>query len=135
MDMVYPPLEEIPGAQVYTVAEEMAPDSQIMLRVTGTDFDGNAVDKTVMLPLSNAETGADRLFDAGLELREEDGKVLIDNIVFGSAAERQQLDFDYEIASVQRETDRPAKHWMYLPALLLLGLVIGLQRRRARAAA
>lgn len=135
MDMIAPPFELVPGAQVVEIAETMEPDSQIALRVTGTDFDGNPVDKTVMLPMSAAEDGVTRLFDAGLELREEDGRILIDNVVFGSAAERQQLDFDYEIASVQREADRLPKHVMYIPALLLLGVVVVLQRRRARAAA
>ena len=104
-----------------------------MIQVQGQDLEGNDVDKVVMLPISDAATGADRMFDAGLELREEDGKLLIDNVVFGSAAEKQKLDFDWEVVTVQREADRPAKHWMYLPAFALLVLVIMLQRRRARA--
>ena len=30
--------------------------------------------------------------------------------------------------------DQPSKYWMYIPALLLLGLVVFLQRRRNRTA-
>jgi len=131
MDMIYAPLVSVPGAEVFQVAEELDPNSQIMIQVKGQDLEGNDIDKVVMLRMSEAATGVERLFDAGLELREEDGRVLIDNVVFGTAAEKQKLDFDWEIVTVQKDADRPAKHWMYIPALLLLGLVIVLQRRRA----
>jgi len=33
---------------------------------------------------------------------------------------------------VEVESDRPAKEWVYLPALLLLGGLIAIQRARAR---
>ncbi len=66
-------------------------------------------------------------------MREEDGKLLIDNIVFGSTAEKQKLDFDWEIADVQVPADRPSKQWFWIPALLLLFAVWKSQtRRRAR---
>jgi hypothetical protein len=57
---------------------------------------------------------------AGLELREEDGKFLIDNLVFGGAAEKQKLDFDWEVVDVQQRADTPDKRWFYIPAILLL---------------
>ena len=89
------------------------------------------VDKVVMLPLGAAAAGKERLATAaGLELREEDGKLLVDNLVFGGPAERQQIDFDWEVADIQRKTDRPSKQWFFLPALGLLGLVVVAQRRR-----
>ena len=77
-------------------------------------------------------SGEARLAEAGVELRFEDDKVLIDNIVFGSAAEKAGLDFDWEIAEIKIEADRPAKEWMFIPAGLLLGLVVLLQRGRRR---
>jgi len=45
-------------------------------------------------------------------------------------AQKAGIDFYWKILSVQVPTDQPAKQWMFLPALLLLGSVIGLQRRR-----
>jgi hypothetical protein len=39
-------------------------------------------------------------------------------------------DEPVEIVTVQTETERMPKEIFYIPALLLLGLVIGLQRRR-----
>lgn len=133
MDMIKAPLEEFPAAGIYEIAEGMAPKSQIMLRVTGVDFNGGDVDRTVMLPLGAAGPGVERILAAGLELREEDGRMLIENIGFASPAERQKLDFDWEIVSVRRPADRPPKQLLYIPGLALLGVVTALQRRRARA--
>jgi len=133
-DMVYPPLQSVPGAQVMAVATAAAENAQLRVRVVGEDLEGNPVDKVVMLPMGAQGAGEARLAEAGLELREEDGKMLIDNVVFGSAAEKQKLDFDWQIASIEQPADRPPKQLMYLPALLLLALVYAMQRMRRRTA-
>ena len=130
MDQIYPPLESVSATNIYEVAEKMPVDAQIRIRVMGEDIEGREIDKVVMLPLGAAGSGKDRLFEAGLELLIDDGKVIVDNVVFGSTAERQKIDFDFEIASVEVEADRPAKQWFYLPALIVLGLIIMLQRGR-----
>jgi TRAP-type uncharacterized transport system fused permease subunit len=130
MDEIAPPLESAPAVSIYEVAGAMPEDAQIRIRVMGEDIEGREIDKVVMLPLGAAGSGKDRLFEAGLELLIEDGKVIVDNVVFGSTAERQKIDFDFEIASVQVKADRPPKQLFYIPALLLLGLIVMLQRRR-----
>jgi Domain of unknown function (DUF3394) len=56
--------------------------------------------------------------------------MIIDLIQFGSAAERAGLDFDFEITSVLVTNDRPPQELVWIPALLLLGLIVWLQRRR-----
>jgi len=133
MDQIYPPLESKPASEIYDIAEMMPVDSQIRIHVVGEDLEGRVIDKTVMLPLRAAGSGEDRIFEAGLELIVDDGKTIVDNVVFGSAAEKQRIDFDFEIVSVEVKTDRPLKQWFYLPALFLLGLIIMLQRRRREA--
>ncbi len=130
MDQIYAPLESVSATNIYEVAEKMPVGAQIRIRVMGEDIEGREIDKVVMLPLGAAGSGKDRLFEAGLELLIADGKVIVDNVVFGSTAERQKIDFDFEIASVEVEADRPAKQWFYLPALIVLGLIIMLQRGR-----
>ncbi|MHA1152390.1 MAG: DUF3394 domain-containing protein, partial [Alphaproteobacteria bacterium] len=118
------------ATDIYKVAGAMPEDAQIRVQVVGEDIEGRSVDKVVMLPLGAPGEGKDRLFEAGLELLIEDGKVIVDNVVFGSTAERQKIDFDYEIASVQVTADRPPKQLFYIPGLLLLGMIVVLQRRR-----
>jgi len=56
--------------------------------------------------------------------------LIVDNVVFGSNAERQKIDFDYEIASVQSKSDRPPKQLFYIPAILLFFFIVMIQRRR-----
>ncbi|MBT6093663.1 MAG: TRAP transporter permease [Rhodospirillaceae bacterium] len=130
MDKVYPPLQAVPAVQVYQAAEGLPAGAQIQVRVKGLDLNDNEVDKVVMLPVGDAKTGKERILKAGLELRRDGDKMIVDNVVFGSAAEKQKIDLDWEIAGVLKKADRPSKQWMYIPAILLLGLIILLQRRR-----
>ena len=130
MDMIYPPLQSVPATEIYKVAESMPENAQIRVRVVGEDLEERKVDKIVMLPLGAKGDGKERLMSAGLELRFEDGKAFVENIVFGSTAERQKIDFDYEIPSVETKADRPPRQLFYIPALALLGIIIMLQRRR-----
>jgi hypothetical protein len=113
------------------VVEKLPENTQVRVHVVGETLEGKAVDKVVMLPVGAAGDGKSRLAEsAGLELREEEGKMIIDNIVFGSTAERQKLDFDWEVADVQVKADRPAKHWFYIPAILVLIIIWKSQTRR-----
>jgi len=83
------------------------------------------------LPVGKTGDGKDRLrIAAGLELREEGGKIFVDNIVFGSAADKQKIDYDWEIVDVQKKADTPNKRWFYIPAILLLILVWKIQASR-----
>ena len=61
----------------------------------------------------------------------------LDEPMFGTAAAEALLDFDFyddenpvQLASVQIAQDRLPEQVFYIPALLLLGVVILLQRRR-----
>lgn len=133
MDMIHPPLAKVDASEIYEVVAAMPVNSLVRVHVIGETLEGDPVDKVVMLPLGAAGSGAERLATAaGLELREEDGKLLVDNLTFGGAAERQQIDFDWEIADIQIKADRPPKQWFFLPALALLGVIVLLQRRRKR---
>ncbi len=136
MDKIYPPLNEVKASTIYEVTDALPDNAQIRVQVKGETIEGKAVDKVVMLPVGSKSDGdgkARLAIAAGLELREEEGKLIIDNLVFGGVAEKQKLDFDWEIASVKIEnTDRPSKQWFYLIALALLALVWFTQKGRIR---
>ena len=71
--------------------------------------------------------------NAGIAVREEDDKILIDTLTFGGPAEAAGLDLDWEILALQEpDNSRPPKQIFWLPALALLALIIFLQRRRIR---
>ena len=129
-DMVYEPLANLPANEIVQIAEKTPAGQSLRMEVAGENLDGNFIQKTILLPLAEAGSGQERLTKAGLEIREEEGKVLTDNVVFGSSAQDAGLDLDWEIKSLQIENDRPPKHIMFIPAFLLLGLVGFLQKRR-----
>jgi TRAP transporter 4TM/12TM fusion protein len=129
-DMVFPPLTEEPAAKLVQLVGDMEPGAQLRIMLKGEKMDGSEFTKTVMLPVGDAKTGAERLAAIGIETRNEEGKTLIDNVVFSSPAEKVGIDFDQEILSIQMPSKRPSKQLMFIPALLLYALVWFVQRGR-----
>lgn len=135
-DEIYPSTNIVEVEQILALAEQAPENGALRMRVAGENLDGRFIEKTVDLPMRQAGDGAARLAQAGLEVRVEDGKVMTDNVVFGSDAQAVGLDFDWEIVNLQVEADRPPKQLMFIPAFLLLGMIAWLQnRRKLRAAA
>jgi len=130
MDMIVAPVEMRPAAEIVAIAEAQPPDAILRVRMAGETIDGDFVTKFVPLPLGPAGPGAERLAHGGIEVRKQDGKTLVDNIIFGSAAEQAGVDFDWEILDIQMDAHQPPKQLIFIPALALLGLIVLLQRRR-----
>ena len=135
LDMIEPPFHLDEPARIVEIAGTAPDDGEIRINVEGEDLSsGQMVSKTVALPLGPTGDGATRLMEhAGIEVREEDGKVLIDNITFGSPAEEAKLDFDWEITAIEVAAERMPKQLFYIPALVLLVGIYLLQRRRLQA--
>jgi TRAP transporter 4TM/12TM fusion protein len=131
-DRIYPPLIEKPATELVQILDNLEPGSQLRLEVKGERMSGEEYTMTVMLPVGNEPTGAERLSAIGIETIQEDGKVIVDMVGFSSPAERANIDFDQEILSIQMPTERPNKEYMFLPALLLLVLIWFIQRGRTR---
>jgi len=132
MDQLYPPLKLAQAASVMEIAEGMPDGASIRLMMEGETLEGNQVAVSVELPLGLAGPGSERLESAGLELREEEGRILVDNVIWNSAAQLAKIDFDWEIKAIELPLEQPEKYWMYLPALILLGGIISVQKRRRK---
>ncbi|MDH3702407.1 MAG: TRAP transporter permease [Alphaproteobacteria bacterium] len=130
MDMIYPPFLDRPAAELAAAADATPAGENLRLRINGKDEVGNERSWVVVLKVGAEKTGAEKVKGMGLTLRTDDGKVLIDEVAFNSAAKTAGLDWDQEIAKVQQPIDTPTKYLVYIPALLLLGLLVLLQRRR-----
>jgi TRAP transporter 4TM/12TM fusion protein len=130
-DMIFPPLKEEPSAKLEQMVQGMDPGSQLIIEVKGEDLKGEAYTKTLMLNVGDEPTGAERLTAIGLETRTEDGKILVDNVVFSSAAEKAGIDFDQEILNIKVPTKRMPKQIMFIPAIILLALIWFIQRGRS----
>lgn len=129
-DEIYPEYTSRPPAELVQVADSLPRGSQLILRIMGENFAGDEFTSTVMLRVTDGTSGAEKLAAIGLETREEEGRVVVDNVMFGSAAEKANLDFDQEILSVQVENPRPPKQLMFIPALLLIACIWLAQKRR-----
>jgi TRAP transporter 4TM/12TM fusion protein len=132
MDMVAPPFETLPPAQIAEALGNAKVGDEVRLTVNGLNSVGDPVTFTAILPVAEGETGEDRLFNAGIETLVDGDKVMIDNVAFDSPAQKAGLDWDQEIVEVLAPASQPTKYLMFLPALLLLALVVFLQRGRAR---
>ncbi|MBA1276416.1 MULTISPECIES: TRAP transporter permease [Pseudomonadaceae] len=130
MDIVHDPYRDIPPAQLVQALEAVDEDSQLRLRIRGEDAVGDAREFSLLVAIPNGATGEEKLEKLGLMTYEQDGKVLVDSVTFGSPAAELGLEFDQEILAVRAPTDRWAKEWMWLPGLALFGLVVWMQRRR-----
>jgi len=131
-DMIFPPLSEEPAAKLEKMVGDMEPGAQVRIQLKGEKMDGTEFTKTVMLPVGDEASGAERLEAIGLETRTENGAILIENVVFSSPAEKAGVDFDQEILNIQVPSDRPPKQLMFIPALALYALIFFVQRGRKR---
>jgi len=143
LDYASAPFEEQPGGQAIVLAEAMPEGATMRIRIVGPDFDD--VDKpnntSIILKLGDKADGETRLTNAGLQVLEEDGKVIIDGLTWDS--KHKQLDrlftmgdFDNPLVidKILLKRERLPKELFYIPAVLLLGLICMLQLGRQRKA-
>ncbi len=131
-DKIFPPLIEEPATKIVEYVGDMDPGSSLRMTVAGEKMNGKKFKKTLMLTVGDETTGAERLEGIGIETREEDGKVYIDNVVFGSIAEKSGIDFDQEILHLQIPSHRLPPELLYFPAVGLYALLYIIQARRRK---
>ncbi len=129
-DMIYPPFEEMPAAQMGPLIEQAPANSGKRLWIEGTNLDGKDIRKGVLLPLGPQGTVRERFSGAGVNVMAQGDELLITQVRFGSPAARLGMEQGFRIVSAEVPADRPAKEWVFVPALILLALVVAFQRRR-----
>ncbi|MDJ0629665.1 MAG: TRAP transporter permease [Rhodobacter sp.] len=134
LNQLQPEFETRPPDELYAMAQAGADDASLRVRLMGENLNGDLVDARYLLPLgASGADGPARLFDgAGIEFREEDGKLFVDNLNFGGPAEQLGIDFDWELVEIEVAANRMPKEIFYIPALLLVGAVYLLQMGRKR---
>jgi len=135
MDMVYAPYSEESPTEIAAAALATPVGEDLRLRVAGLNDLGDPIEFVAVLTIEDGVSGEERLENAGLMFREEGETLIIDDVSFGSAAETAGLDWDQEVLRVLRPVSQPSKYLMFIPALLLLALVVFLQRGRSMATA
>ena len=130
MDLLHDPYRDTAPAELVQTMGEVEAENTLRLRMEGEDAVGKLRRFTVLLPVPEGASGEDRLAKLGIQTYEQDGKILIDTVTFGSQAADLGLEMDQQILSVKAPTERWPKELMWLPGFLLFGAVVWLQRRR-----
>ncbi len=140
LDQVEAPYRQVPPAQIFEAAADRPEGSRLRVVVTGPDFDNpeQLRQVTLVAPLADGDDGALRLEEGSGLLVSIDGEQAVLEEPFPGTTFFEDLQgFDFygdppvTIAEVKVPADRMAKEIFYLPALVLLVLVVLLQRRRA----
>ncbi|OJH44210.1 TRAP transporter permease [Paracoccus sp. SM22M-07] len=129
-EYAFPSYQERPATEFVQALENSEVGEGLRLRISGLNEIGSPVEFVALLPVPEGETGQDRLEAAGIELLTDGDRVVIDNVAFDSPAQEAGLDWDQTILSVNAPVEAPSKYWIYIPAFLLLMLVVWAQRRR-----
>ncbi|MGQ4867675.1 TRAP transporter permease [Aeromonas caviae] len=130
MDLLHDPYRDTAPAELVQTMGQVEAESTLRLRMEGEDAVGKLRRFTVLLPVPSGVSGEDRLAKLGIQTYEQDGKILIDTVTFGSQVADLGLEMDQQILSVKAPTERWPKELMWLPGFLLFGAVVWLQRRR-----
>jgi len=141
LDQISPEFNIKSGAQALLLAESLPADAQMRVRITGPDFDDYETpnNTSIILKLGPKADGETRLTNAGLQIMQEDGKVIIDALTWDSKHKQLdqvftfgELDDPVIIDTVLMVNQRFAKEFFYIPALLLLALIMFLQLGREK---
>ncbi|SFG52766.1 TRAP transporter, 4TM/12TM fusion protein [Palleronia marisminoris] len=137
LNQVQPRFIEADPATFSEVLAEAPAESRLRLRISGPDFaTGNEAETTVSVIVPEGDAQA-RMDATGLMLRPGDNTAALEEPMFGTSLQESLSSFDFyaenpvRISQILASNDNrlPAQIF-YIPALLLLALVIWLQRRR-----
>ncbi|MEL6979503.1 MAG: TRAP transporter permease [Pseudomonadota bacterium] len=136
LNLLQDPFRTAEASQLETVLGEVEEGEQVRLLIRGPDFNTGDPAETTLVVNAAGASGAERLANTGLLLLPQDDVMRLDEPQFGTEAAEALSNFDFytddpvTLASVQVKQDRLPEQVFYIPALLLLGLVVLSQRRR-----
>jgi TRAP transporter 4TM/12TM fusion protein len=141
LDYVQPPYDNKTGVEAIELAASQPEGGLMRLVIQGPDFDNaeKTMQTTLMANLGTAAVdGAKRMEQAGLLVAPEGDVAKLEEPIAGTPFFTRLQMFDFygdkpvQILRAEMPAERIAKEIFYIPALLLLGLVIWAQRRRRR---
>jgi hypothetical protein len=134
LDLALPRYDVAPPQELIRLAADAPPGSGLRVRIEGTTIEGKEVKKTVLLPLGEPGSGLQRIGKAGMSAMVMPGGVQVMAIKLNSPADKAGFEQGFNVTGIETERPRPSKEWLFIPALLVLGVIMLLQRRRAQMA-
>ena len=130
LDQFVPPFRDVNPTEFAEALTKAPVGGDVRLRISGVNDVGDPREFVVNLEVPKGDSGKARLAALGLTLTNQDGKVVIDDAAYGSPAEKAGLEWDQTIVNLRMPNEQPPKELLFIPALVLLGVVVLLQRLR-----
>jgi TRAP transporter 4TM/12TM fusion protein len=141
LDLVQPPYDQIEPQRIFEVVEREPTGADVRLVIRGPSFDDpdQMLERTMAFGLGQAGASGEERFERaiGLPVRIENGTVALDEpLDMNSLAARTLSNMDFyaevpvQVIAVEASAERMPREAFYVPAVLLLVLVMFLQRRR-----
>jgi len=142
-DKIDPPFKDMPGAQIFQIADTMEPGESIRFVVEGETIEGIKRAYTFLLPLAYGDSGKERVNNTGLQLDDLFGDMEVAMVMPGISNDRAinkqveaikvaGVDSGWIITSIQAKRKTLPKQIVFIPALLLIGIVGTMQLRRRK---
>lgn len=136
MDPLFVPYRQLSDGAAEAAIVDSPAGAPLRIFLTGTTLEGDVVERGVLLPLGGpSASAAQRLADAGIGTERTAEGFIVTGVDFGSRAAKLGIEQGFRITAVEVPSDRPAREWMFLPALALIAWVARRQVRRRDAAA
>jgi TRAP transporter 4TM/12TM fusion protein len=139
MNRIMPPHTEVAPTELVQALGAAEAGQQLRLTIEGPDFDtGEIASTTLIVEAIEGLDGAALAEKAGLILLPEGSQMNLDAPGFGTPAEQDLGSFDFYgdtpvfVKEILAPVDQLPKELVFIPALLLLGLIAMMQRGRVR---
>ncbi|MBL3585292.1 TRAP transporter permease [Rhodovulum sulfidophilum] len=139
MDRLQSPFADLPPAQLEQALAGAEPGDTLRLRVAGPDFlTLEPKETTLVVTVGTEQGGPARLAATGLLPDEVDGRVVLEEPMFGTPFSETLQGFDFygddpvTLTALRVPQHQWPQELVFLPALALLAGVVWLQRSRAR---
>ncbi|MEA3554274.1 MAG: DUF3394 domain-containing protein, partial [Campylobacterota bacterium] len=133
-DKVQAPYDNLPGSQIFKVADNMKAGERLHFVVSGETLEGDQRTMTFAIPLAEGKTGQERINETGLRLDDLLGPMEVATITPINkqieAIKTAGVDSGWIVESVRVKTDRLPKQIVLIPAFIIMFLMIWLQLKR-----
>ena len=135
-DKVQAPYDNLPGSEIFKVADTMKKGERLHFVVSGETLEGTNRTYTFAIPLGEGKTGQERISETGLQLDNLFGPMEVSTITPLNkqieAIKNAGVDSGWIIESVRVETDRLPKQIVFIPAFLIMFFMAWSQIKRRK---
>ena len=138
LDRWVPPFDDRPGTEIQQVASKLPTGDDLRVKLSGPDINDSdrILSTSIIIPAVAGKEGATRLEDNGLAISVDGDDAVMDEPFPGTPFESLGRKFDFYgdqpvvVETVAVPNERVLKEIFYIPAAILLALIIFLQLRR-----